>query len=188
MRPIIALAFVLLTLGVKAQDPCEFSTNVNDSIGEYKSTVNYLVYERNFAGASSYMYFSVALTDGLPTLNAQFLQKSKDFVKANCFDKNSRIYLQLENGKIATLIHLDSEDCGTGIRNDEMNNRVLTGYFLFTKEAFDALRTSPVSLMRIKYATETVDYIMKDAFTSELDGKIYKPSRYFINTLDCLDN
>ena len=40
-------------------------------------------------------------------------QKSKDFLKANCFDKNSKLFLQLDNGKIITLLHLDQESCGT---------------------------------------------------------------------------
>ena len=184
-----ALAFLLFfAIGAKAQDPCEFSANVKDSIGEYKSTVNYLVYERNFAGNSSYIYFSLALTDGLPTLNVQFLQKSKDFLKANCLDKNSRMYLQLENGKVVTLIHIDAENCGTGVRNNDMNNRVMPGYFLFTNDAFESLKTSPVSMVRIRYSTETVDYIFKDELQSEADGKKYNPSRYFVNTLHCLDN
>jgi hypothetical protein len=187
MKVFALIAALLLTLAAKAQDPCAYSSNVKDSIGEYKSTVNYLMYERNFAGNSAYIYFSLALTDGLPTLNMQFLQKSKDFIKANCLDKNSRVYLQLENGKIVTLIHIDAEDCGTGVRNDEMNNRVMAGYFLFTNDAFEALKTSPVSLMRIRYATETVDYILKDELLSELDAKTYRPSKYFINTLHCLD-
>jgi hypothetical protein len=181
------IAFLLLTLATTAQNPCEFSSNVNDSIGQYKSTVNYLVYERNFT-AKSYIYFSLALTDGLPTLNVQFLEKSKDFIKANCLDKNSRMYLQLENGKIVTLIHIDAENCGTGVRNDEMNNRVMTGFFLFPKDAFEALKSSPVSLMRIRYSTESVDYILKSELNSELDAKTYKPSTYFINTLHCLEN
>jgi len=185
----IALAFLLLlTFAAKAQNPCEFSVNVKDSIGDYKSTVNYLVYERNFAGTSAYIYFSLALTDGLPTLNVQFLQKSKDFIKAYCLDKNSRMYVQLANGKIVTLIHIDAEDCGTGIRNNEVNNRVMTGYFLFSKDGFEMMKSSPVSLVRIRYATETVDYIFKDELHSELDGKKYEPSKYFINTLHCLDN
>jgi hypothetical protein len=187
MKITVTITLLLLTLSVTAQDPCEFSSNVKDSIGEYKSTANYLMYERNFTG-NAYIYFSLALTDGLPTLNVQFINKSKDFIKANCLDKNSRMYLQLENGKIVTLIHIDAEDCGTGVRNEEMNNRVMTGYFLFPKEAFEALKNSPVSMMRIRYSTETVDYILKDELRSELDAKQYKPSKYFINTLHCLED
>lgn len=171
-----------------AQNPCDFSAKVSDSIGDYRSTKNYLIYEKNFAGTSSYIYFSLALTDGLPTLNVQFLQKSKEFLKANCLDKSSRIYLQLDNGKIVTLFHIDQQECGTGVRTEETNNRVLAGYFLFTKESLTELKNSPVSLMRIKYSTETVDYIMKENLTSEMDGKTYNPNKYFMNTLHCLEN
>src|SRR4051812_13637501 len=99
MKSVFSIFAFLMAFGISAQNPCEFSTNVNDSIGTYKNTTDYLVYEKNFAGSSTYLYFSLALTDGLPTLNTLSLQKSKDFIKAQCFDKNSRIYLQLDNGK-----------------------------------------------------------------------------------------
>lgn len=188
MRAIAIVLLVLVSGICRSQNPCEWSANVKDSVGEYKATINQLVYERNFAGRSSQIYFSVAVTDGLPTLNVQFLEKSKDFIKANCLDRNSRIYLQLESGKIATMIHIDASDCGTGVRNDDMNNRILTGYFLFTKDAMEALKTSKISYIRIKYTTETADYILKDDLTAETDGKPYKPSRYFMDVLPCLEN
>jgi hypothetical protein len=44
-------------------------------------------------------FCTLSLTDGLPTLTVQSIQKSKDFMKANCFD-NSKLILQLNNGKI----------------------------------------------------------------------------------------
>jgi hypothetical protein len=188
MKFFCSIAFLLLFMSTKAQQPCDFSSKVTDSLGDYRATKNYLVYERNFAGNQSYLYFSLALTDGLPTLNVQFLQKSKDFIKANCLDQNSRIYLQLNDGKIITLLHIDTQDCGTGVRNEEVNNRVLAGYFMFTKDTFDELKASPVSMMRIKYTTETVDYIFKEELKSELDGQTYRPGDFFINTLHCLDN
>ncbi len=179
----------LFSFAMQSQNPCEFSTDVNDSIGSYKNTRDYLVHERNFAGTSAYIYFSLALTDGTPTLNAQFIQKSKEFLKANCFDKNSRIYLQLDNGKVITMLHIDQENCGTSLRTEDgSNNRIMTGYFMFLKDSFEELKKSPVSLMRIRYATETVDYIFKPELVSEMNGSTYNPSLYFINTLHCIDN
>jgi hypothetical protein len=50
------------------------------------------------------------------------------------------------------------------------------------------LKSSPISMMRIKYTTETVDYIFKQELKSELDAKTYHPGNFFIDTLHCLDN
>jgi hypothetical protein len=58
-----------------AQTPCDYSENISDSIGTYKSTREYMISEKNFAGNSSYIFYSLALTDGLPTLNIQLIQK-----------------------------------------------------------------------------------------------------------------
>jgi hypothetical protein len=67
-----------------------------------------MISEKNFAGNSSYIFYSLALTDGLPTLNIQLIQKSKGFLKANCFDKNSKLFYNFLM-TIVTLLHIDQE-------------------------------------------------------------------------------
>lgn len=188
MKQLITLTLFLLTFSAFAQKPCEYSTNVNDSIGSYKVTNEYMVSEKYFGGTFNYIFFSLAQTDGLPTLNLQLIQKSKDFIKANCFDKNSKIFLQLENGKIVTLMHINQENCGTLIRDDKgFDNRVNTGIFMFMKDNFEELKKSPISIMRIKYLTDTEDYIVKADLTSELNGKVYHPNTYFIENIRCVE-
>jgi hypothetical protein len=147
-----------------------------------------MICEKNFAGTSSYIFFSLLSTDGMPTLNVQLIQKSKSFLKANCFDKNSKLFLQLNNGKIITLLHIDQENCGTMIRDDKgYDNRVITGEFMFMKDSFEQLKSSPISMMRIKYLTDTEDYVLKKEFTSELNNEIYQPETYFINSIKCIE-
>lgn len=185
----VALAFLfLISSPIFAQKTCDYSVNVKDSIGTYKLTKEYMIYEKNFAGNKHYIFLSMALTDGTPTLNLQMIQKSKDFIKANCFDKNSKLFLQLNNGKIITLLHIDQENCGTMIRDNEgFDNRVLVGNFMFLKGSFEDLKTSPVNLMRIKYLTDLEDYVFRKEFTSEMDNQVYQPENYFINFLHCVE-
>lgn len=188
MKQLIVIAFFLFTGNLFAQTPCDYSTNVNDSIGTYKSTKEYLMSEKIFAGNSSYIFYSLALTDGLPTLNVQLIQKSKGFLKANCFDKNSKLFLQLNNGKIITMIHIDQENCGTMIRDDKgFDNRVTSGIFMFMKGSLEDLKNSPLSIMKIKYLTESEDYVIRKEFKSELNEQVYEPDTYFINNLRCIE-
>lgn len=188
MKYLITLTLFLLTFTAFAQKNCEYSTNVTDSLGTYKVTNEYLINEKNFGGTFNYLFFSLAQTDGLPTLNVQSIQKSKDFIKANCFDKNSKIFLQLQNGKIVTLRHIDQENCGTLIRDDKgFDNRVNTGIFVFVKDNFEELKKSPVTLMRVKYLTNIEDYIIKPEITSEMNGKVYKPDTYFMENIRCVE-
>ena len=188
MKQLITLTFFLLTFSAFAQKPCEYSANVTDSLGTYKVTNEYLMNEKNFGGTFNYLFFSLAQTDGLPTLNVQSIQKSKDFIKVNCFDKNSKILLQLQNGKIVSLRHIDQENCGTLIRDDKgFNNRVNTGIFVFVKDNFEELKKSPVTLMRVKYLTNIEDYIIKTEITSEMNGKVYKPDSYFMENIRCVE-
>ena len=189
MKQLFTLTFFLLTLTAFAQKPCEYSTNVTDSIGTYKVTNEYLISEKNFGSSFNYVFFSLAQTDGLPTLNLQLIQKSKDFIKVKCFDKNSKLYLQLNNGKIITLIHTNMEYCGSMIRDENgFDNRVIVGNFMFMKGTMQDLKSSSLSLMRIKYSTDLEDYIIKKELVSELNGKNYQPETFFINNLKCIEN
>ena len=188
MKQLALSIFFLISGQIFAQINCEYSADVKDSIGTYKSTNEYMIYEKNFAGNKNYIFFSLALTDGIPTLNVQFIQKSKDFMKANCFDKNSKIFFQLNNGKIVTLLHIDNENCGTMVRdNDGFDNRLLVGNFMFLKGSFEDLKSSPVNLMRVKYLTDLEDYVFRKEFTSEMDNKNYQPEGYFLNYLHCIE-
>lgn len=189
MRFLLAAVAFFFSFNAFAQKPCDFSVNVSDSLGTYKSTKEYLVYEKNFAGNSTYVFHSFVISDGMPVLSVQVIEKSMDFIKTKCFDKNSRMYVQLNNGKIVTLLHIDKEDCGSLIRDDKgMNNRVFTGYFMFRKDDFQELKSSPVSYIRIKYATDTVDYIFRKAIKSEMNGELYEPENYFTNYFHCLED
>ena len=188
MKKAVLLLVLLISSTLFAQKPCEYSANVTDSLGTYKSTKDYMIYEKNFAGNTNYIFYTLVVTDGTPTLNINFIQKSKDFLKANCFDKNSKLYLQLNNGKIITLLHIDQENCGTLIRDEKgFDNRVLTGTFMFMKGSFEDLKRSAVNMMRIKYLTDTEDYIIKKEFQSEMNSQVYQPETYFVNYLHCIE-
>ena len=179
----------LISAFASAQKPCDFATNVTDSLGTYKSTKEYLVYEKNFAGNSSYVFTSIVVSDGTPILNVQFIEKSAGFIKVKCFDKNSKLYLQLDNNKIVTLLHLDKESCGTLVRDDKgMNNRILSGYFMFRKDDYADLTRARISFIRVKYATDTADFIFKSELKSEMNGETYQPDSYFIDYFHCLED
>lgn len=184
----LALVLLCTTAGL-AQKPCEIDTNVTDSLGTYKSTKQYMIFERSFAGNSTNIFFSLVNTNGILAVETQFLQRSSDFIKATCFDANTKIYLQLNNGKIVTLLFAGKETCGTLIRDDKNgNNRVITATFVFTKENFEDLSLSPVTFMRIKLGGDTLDYPFKTSFVAEMDQKTYEPENYFINYLKCIQN
>ena len=68
-----------------------------------------------------------------------------------------------------------------------INNRIMTGTFLFRKDDYQALKDNPVSFIRIKFATDVVDYVYKKALKSELDGQLYAPEDYFMHIFPCIE-
>jgi hypothetical protein len=188
MKNIFLSIFMLFNGFLFAQSPCQIDIDVSDSIGTYKNTKQQIIYERSFAGNSSNIYFSLANTDGVISLDVQFHQKSEGFIKANCLDANSKIYVQLNNGKIITLLHVGYENCGTSIRDAKnFNNRIMSGSFLFVKENYEELKQSPITFIRVKFSIETIDYPLKSEFVSEIDTQKYFPDTYFVNNLKCVE-
>ena len=73
MRFIYVSFTLLMFISGFAQKPCDYTANVSDSEGIYKETPDYLMHERKFGDNTSLTYFSLAQTDGMPTLNVQFI-------------------------------------------------------------------------------------------------------------------
>lgn len=187
MKKSLAILFFLISITTFAQKECEYSTNVKDSIGIYKSTKEYVMHEKVFGNSQTSIFFSLINADGLLSLNFQMIKKSADFIPAKCFDKNSRIYFQLTNGKVITLIGLEQESCGNSVRIENENCRLLSAYFLFTKTNLEDLKKYPISVFRVKFAGETTDYIAKEVLVSEIDKKTYNPDHFFMDYLKCVE-
>lgn len=182
---------LLLTFSqiVFAQRPCELAENFTDSIGTYKNTNEFLVHERIFGDKEAYIFLSLINNNGTPALNLKTIQKNTEFIAANCMNANTKLFFQLSNGKIITMIHNNEESCGSFHQNpdDKKNTRLTSGLFLFLIGTIEDLKASPLQLMRIQYQLETKDYVMVREFTSELTKKISNPENFFIDNLHCIE-
>ncbi len=188
MRFFILVLSLFFGMQTFAQKDCIFTTNIKDSIGTYKETKDYLMHEKVFGGKSTYLFFSLINNDGTPLLKVQKIVKTDGFIEANCFDKQSKIYFQLQNGKIITLIYGDQDTCGNLIRleDQKLSTRVVSGNFLFIKGSLEDLKSSPISLIRIKHSTENIDFVVKKELVSELMNETFSPETYFIENLHCV--
>lgn len=190
MNKLLLILFLSLPTLVSAQKNCDYAINEKDSSGTYKSTREYLIYERVFGSSENYIFLTLANVGGTPYLNFQLLQKNTDFIKTLCLGKNSKIYFQLENGKIITLLHEDKDVCGNLFRNEEekKNVRLLDGNFYFLKNTIEELKKHPISILRVVYGTETIDYVIKKELNSELLKQFFRPESFFMNYLHCIEN
>lgn len=189
MKYLVCLIFFLTVTSNFAQKACDFTTNVIDSIGSYKTTKEYLLYEKNFAGNATYLFGSLIITDEKSLFNFQLIEKSADFIKAKCLDKNSKIFLQLNNNKIITFSFASEESCGTLVRDEKgLNNRILSGYFNINKADYENLKQAQISFIRVKFAPDVADFVMRKEFKSELNNEVYLPESYFINFAHCLES
>lgn len=187
IKVLFAAVLTIPALGF-AQKECNFAIQDTTAGQELRTTGEYLMHEKVFGGNSQYVFFTLSNSQGLPMVNFQLLAKGKEFPKVYCLDKASKIYLQLENGKVVTLLSATEEQCSGLIYDETQKNniRVLTGVFLFTKGSPEELEKSPVTFMRVKYSGETVDYPLRAELKSETMGKTYNPENYFIDYIKCI--
>ncbi|UYW02071.1 hypothetical protein K5I29_03990 [Flavobacterium agricola] len=155
----------------------------NDSI-DVKKTVEYIMDEKIFGNRKEILNFSMVNDSGVLYLYMQLIEANSDFIPAKCIDKNAKVFIQLLNGKIVSLISTN-DVCSQLLVNPDthLNTRVLSNYFLFAKNNFEDLYESPIAMIRINYGTEHKDYVPKKELVSELTQYTYSPENYFINNL-----
>lgn len=184
------LTLVLIPLLAAAQNKdCQYEVEEKTDSTSLKVLKEVLIDEKIFGNTNEYLFFSLLNNDGVPMLEIQVLQKSKDFIPTKCINPSSKIILQLKNGKIVTLIANTEESCSVlnYDSKDQNNIRILTGFFFFGKTNYEELKNSPVMLMRIQFAGDSKDYVVKNELSSETLQTKSKPDVFFMNNIKCIE-
>lgn len=184
------LILVLVPLLAAAQNKdCQYEVEEKTDSTSLKVLKEVLIDEKIFGNTNEYLFFSLLNNDGVPMLEIQVLQKSKDFIPTKCINPSSKIILQLKNGKIVTLIANTEESCSVlnYDSKDQNNIRILTGFFFFGKTNYEELKNSPVILMRIQFAGDSKDYVIKNELSSETLQTKSKPDVFFMNNIKCIE-
>lgn len=183
-------ALLLFTNLLFSQDKtCDFEIDIVTDSSSSRVLKDKIIDENVFGNTTSFLLFKLFEVDGFVGLNFQYLQKSKDFLSPICIDKNTKIILELSNGKQVKLVNsYDTESCNDLHYDDENKNnlRILGGFFYFTPENFQDLKTEKVYLIKITATTGDVNFVIKPELNSEIYKEKSTPDTYFIDYLKCL--
>lgn len=184
---LLIIAFNSLLFGQTPAD-CGFKLNVKDEVVKLKIMREYLIHEKLFLDNGEFIFFQLSETEGVPMLIVTIYQRNIYFTKPLCFDYKSRIYFQLNNGEYVTLVNTNDETCGPLQidKNSRKHIRKLVGNFIFTKDAFNKVKESGISLMRVKYSREVVDYFVQKELSSQVYEGNFEPENYFLTHANCL--
>lgn len=188
MKKIIFYLLIFSTNSFAQNKDCLFEVNEETDSTYTKVLPEKIIYESVFGSTTRFLSFKLYNIDGIMGLNFQYVQKSMNFLSSTCIDKDTKIYLQLSNGKEVKLINsLDQETCNyLNIDPISKNNiRVLNGYFNFTKENFEYLKTEKVYLVRIVTITGEERFIINSELKSEINKETSHPDQFFIEYLPC---
>ena len=90
MKSIILIIHLFIASLLWSQKNCDFASQVSDSLGTYRSTKEYLIFERVFGNSEQFLYANLNNADGTPYLTLQYIQKNNQFINAQCFDEKDR--------------------------------------------------------------------------------------------------
>lgn len=167
---------------------CDFEINDVTDTTSVKVLSEKIMNENIFGETTNVLIFKLYELDGILGLYFQYVQKSKNFLSPYCMDKNTKAYLELNNGKQVKLINsISDETCNTlDFDPIEKNNlRILKGFFNFTKENFEYLKTEKVMLFRIESEIGNLSFVLTSKIDSEIVKKSFNPEQFFIEALPC---
>lgn len=185
---LVALLFIS-NIAFSQEQNCDYE--VNESTNDTTYTViskERIIDENIFGNSTSALTFKLFSINGQFGLYFQYLQKSKDLIPPVCIDKSTKIHLDLSSGKQVILINsLDKETCNDLIYDElhKNNLRILDGYFYFTPENFDLLKTEKVYLIKITASTGDINFVIKPQLDSEIFKTKTTPDTYFMDTIKC---
>jgi hypothetical protein len=187
IKTIALLLFINITFS--QEKLCDFEINIVTDTTSTRVLTDEIIDENVFGNSTSFLTFKMFEVDGVLGVNFQYLQKSKDFLSPICIDKNTKILLELSNGKQVKLINsVDLETCNE-LQYDKINKnnlRILSGFFYFTPENFIDLKTEKVYLIKITANTGDINFVIKPKIKSEIYKTETTPDTYFIENLKCL--
>jgi hypothetical protein len=188
MRYFIILLLTSFSLSGQTKN-CVYDVEEKTDSTSIKIMKEQLFTEKVFGSKKEFIQATLLNSNGVPTLGLQIIEKNTIFIPTKCIDKNSKVILQLENGKIITLLSVNEEICSTlnYISEEKANVRILNAYFVFTKHNYEDLKKSPVSLMRIQFSGDKQDYIIQKEIQSELLKDTFHPNRLFMDYLECVE-
>ena len=183
-------AFLLLINLSFSQDKlCAFETNIVTDTSSTRVLTDEIIDEYIFGNTTSFLTFKMFEADGILGINFQYLQKSKDFLTPICIDKNTKIVLELANGKQVKLVNSTDLTTCNELQYDAINKNnlcVLNGFFFFSLVYFTDFNTENVFLIKITANTGDVNFVIKPYLNSEIYKTKSKPDTYFIENLKCL--
>jgi len=182
--------FLLISnLSFSQDKACDFEIDIATDTSSTRVLKDKIIDESIFGNTTSFLTFKLFEVDGVLGVNFQYLQKSKDFLSPICIDKNTQLFLELSNGKQVKLVNSTEIETCNELQYDAINKnnlRVLTGFFYFTPENFQDLKTEKVYLIKITANTGDVNFVIKPELNSEIYKEKSTPDTYFIDYLKCL--
>ncbi|MCC9043374.1 hypothetical protein LNQ81_11910 [Myroides sp. M-43] len=186
---LLLLALGFNTLSQAQTKNCSIDYEEKTDSIHFKKTDNVLVYEFDRVSTTSSLFFSLITSNDHPFLNIQYLQKSSEFIPITCVARKSIVSIKLVNGTTVSAHYIDEDKCDTFTYDSEgkRNIRILDANFYIKKEHLALLKSSPISMVQIRFAGSNELFIIQNELKSTIVDVTTNPTQFFIDNIPCIE-
>lgn len=190
MKKMIALLLLFTAMvGYGQESDCNYKLQVDTEAEQFVLTNAELAEYMLGLERTVFIYFSLMKEADVKSLVIQLSVNAKKQVPPMmCFNKDSRVSFQLEDGSFVSLRYLGDELCGRQTENeDTLHNSTSEAAFFLDETSLKRLSESEILSMRLTTMRTNFDVAFQDVLSNEeLPVPIY-PKEFFLNYLQCLE-
>lgn len=175
-------------IGLAQTEDCSYKIQIDTDEETFKLTNEELTEFLVGRDRNVFIYFSLMREDAVKSLVMQVSVNAKEIPPILCFNKDSRVSFELEDGSFASLRYLGEVTCGRQVENSEtLNNSTSEAAFLLDDASEKRLLQSKITSMRITTMKTNFDVTFQDVLSNaQIENPIY-PKEFFLKYLKCLE-
>lgn len=184
---IVLFLFMAIT-GFSQTEECDYKIQVDTEDEKFLLTNASLAEFMVGSDKTIFIYFSLMKEGDVKSLVLEVSVNAKEMPPVLCFNKDSRISFQLEDGSFASLRYLGEVNCGRQTNNeDTLDNSTSEAAFYLDETNLERLSEAKISSMRITTMKTNFDIGFQEVISNpQIDTPIY-PKEFFLNNLQCLE-
>ena len=171
-----------------AQDTCNYKIQVDTENEQFLLTHEVLTDFMIGNKQTAFIYFSLMKEGDVKSLVLQLSLNSAEMPPIACFNKDSRVSFELENGKFVSLRYLGDVNCGRETEpKDALKNSTSEAAFFIDDKSFDILQESNLKSMRLTTMKTHFDIEFQNVISNSVLKEPVYPKEFFLKYLSCVE-
>jgi len=188
MKKLLLPLFLLYLLTGYSQDSCNYKIQVDTESEQFTLTHEVLADYMLGKNQTVFIYFSLMKEDTIRSLVLQLSLNAAEMPPIACFNKDSRVSFELDNGSFVSLRYLGEVNCGRQSEpKDALKNSTSEAAFYIDDKSMLMLKESKLKSMRLTTMKTNFDIEFQNLISNSIIKEPVYPKEFFLNNLSCVE-